>query len=282
MNTAVKNILIFIGGLAIGSVGTYFVLQKQLDIRVEEEVASVKEYAKRQIEKKNEELTYEEKNDFVVKATGGELFLNPKNEKFNGIPVPSYKTITDDMQEALVAGITDYSGGEENTDQKWYEDISPAEKLKLPFIIPADEFEYGMLHFDKITIYYYEGDKKFADDEDELIDSPTDLIGDAHHYFGYMPEEPDLVYIRNYKYATDYELCRSLESYTDSLLGGYIEKKNRKDGIEIDPELEAQWEEAQSERRETKRLAKQKTKSVANDAIPDWDDDKKEEDDGWA
>ena len=139
-----------------------------------------------------------------------------------------------------------------------------------------------MLHFDKITIYYYEGDKKFADDQDELILNPNELIGDAHHYFGYMPEEPDLVYIRNYKQATDYELVRSLDSYTDSIVGGYIEKtRNHKDGIEIDPELEAQWEEVQAERREAKRLAKQKGKSVDKDAIPDWDDDKKEEDDGW-
>ena len=51
MNNVLKDILIFVGGVAIGGFATYKFLEKQIDIRVEEEVASVKAYAKRQIEK---------------------------------------------------------------------------------------------------------------------------------------------------------------------------------------------------------------------------------------
>lgn len=205
--------MIFLAGAVTGGIIAYKVLENQVEQRIEEEIASVKAYAKKKIQEN------------AVSVTVSDVKKDSATMTFEGVPVPSYK------QEDLLTHediITDYTSIDEEDDipdEKWYEDVTPAEKMKLPFIIQPEDYEHNMLHFDKITIYYYEGDKTFADDQEEIISNPADILGDAHHYFGYIPEEPDLVYIRNYRLASDFELCRIKTGYSESILGEYLEKK---------------------------------------------------------
>jgi len=75
-------------------------------------------------------------------------------------------------------------------------------------------------HFDKETITYYEDDTTYCDVGDEIISDPNGMFGpNAHLHFGEGSEDPDIVYIRNEKVDTDYEISRVHNAFSVVVLG---------------------------------------------------------------
>lgn len=223
MNSTIKQVLTFVSGAVIGAGLTYIILNKQFNARVDEEVESVKEYARRKIE---ESQVKEINMSSTTEKTTDEILEH--------MPTPSYKhhDILDQDDEF----------DDEIDEDKWAEYNNPNDRMKMPFIISPEDYSNTMLHFDKETLYFYEGDGVFADDQDEIIDDPSSLLGDAAQYFGYIPEDPDLVYVRNYRFATDYELCRAEGSYQETILGEYLDKKERRKSA-TKPSENASWDD---------------------------------------
>lgn len=209
----IGKIMIFIGGLAVGALGSYKYLENKFRKLADEEIASVQEYAKRQIQKTDKKA----KDDIL------ESQMSLINE--NGEIEPYY-----DVQD-----IVDVDMLKENQE----------ENLKEPFIITMEQFNDEMFHFDKENLTFYERDGVFTNDQDEIMDNINYLIGDAHHYFGYLPEYPDFVYVRNYRVATDFELQRVDASFSDNIIApyGYGELKDEEECEEEDYILEDDEEE---------------------------------------
>lgn len=210
----IGKIMIFIGGLAVGALGSYKYLENKFRKLADEEIASVQEYAKKQIQKTDKKA----KDDIL------ESQMSLINE--NGEIEPYY-----DVQD-----IVDVDMLKENKE----------ENLKEPFIITMEQFNDEMFHFDKENLTFYERDGVFTNDQDEIMDNINYLIGDAHHYFGYLQEYPDFVYVRNYRVATDFELQRVDASFSDNIMNpyyGYGELKDEEECEEEDYILEDDEEE---------------------------------------
>lgn len=70
------------------------------------------------------------------------------------------------------------------------------------------------------TITYYEDDMTFANENEEIIHNPIDLLGpDIHLHFGDSSEDPDIVYIHNESSGMDYEVIRIHGSYQTIVMG---------------------------------------------------------------
>lgn len=211
-----SKIIIFASGLAVGALGSYKYLENKFRKLADEEIASVQEYAKRQIQKTDKKA----KDDILEFKNQMSLF----NE--NGEIEPYYD----------VQGIVDTDMLKENQEDYILEE---------PFIITMEQFNDEMFHFDKVKLTFYERDGVFTNDQDEIMDNINYLIGDAHHYFGYLPEYPDFLYVRNYRVATDFELQRVDASFSENIIApyGYGELKDEEEYEKDDYILEDDEEE---------------------------------------
>ena len=85
---------------------------------------------------------------------------------------------------------------------------------------------------EKVGLTYYEEDDTLMYDVNEIIvDNPDKLVGDFAEKFGtFKDEDPDMVYIRNLKTKTDYEIVRVKNSYQQAILGVKPEEKEKENG----------------------------------------------------
>jgi len=103
------------------------------------------------------------------------------------------------------------------------------EDLSVPLfeIISHNEW-VNLTNRDQFEIMYYGGDNAYTL-EDELIASPSDLIGPREGlHFGELSEDPDVVYIRNNDLEADYEVIRVHGKYSTLVLGLSEEEAEQK------------------------------------------------------
>ncbi len=196
-----KNIIMFSLGALIGSVATYFIVKDHFEDIAEEEIESVKEVYKRvsdskeKVEKLNEtkrEMATEifgKSYDEAVEKLGYQTNYNVFSKK-----IPEEK-----IEEELEMMPEDH----------------PSEDIPgLPYTISPDMFVNDKKYFDKITLEYYEGNDILVE---EISGEPVDIddaIGrDSLRMFGEF--EKDLVYVRNERLATDYEVYHYSGSYIE-------------------------------------------------------------------
>jgi hypothetical protein len=98
----------------------------------------------------------------------------------------------------------------------------------LPYIISIEEFATGAPGHNKASLTYYEEDDTLTDPNEDVIPNPDEVLGDkALVSFGMKSGDPDVVYIRSRKHATDFEVVRLHKTYTEAVLG-MVEKKRNK------------------------------------------------------
>lgn len=104
------------------------------------------------------------------------------------------------------------------------------EQISKPYVLPEDVYMEST--FEKVTLTYYEGDDTLCDDQEVIIPEVTDLLGEeALVSFGVKSEDPDIVYIRNEKRGTDYEVVRVKKSYSVEVLQLEPPKKPRRNRV---------------------------------------------------
>ena len=96
-----------------------------------------------------------------------------------------------------------------------------------PYIITIEEFssdkDYG-----KVLLCYYEGDDVVTDEANIVVPDVDRMIGnDALTNFGKFSGDMEIVYIRNERIDTDFEIIREARKYTEAVMG-IGENKNRK------------------------------------------------------
>lgn len=89
-----------------------------------------------------------------------------------------------------------------------------------PHIISIEEYTNSSSSYGKETIFFYEEDNTFANQNEEIIDGVDRTLGvNLHLHFGEKSEDPDIVYVRNEKESVDFEVIRLHTSYATAVLG---------------------------------------------------------------
>lgn len=183
--------VIFVAGAAIGSVATWYYTKDKYARIAQEEIDSVKEKFSSMNKKEPTIANNIVHTDSITK------------EK------PS---IAEYAKQLSKEGYTNYS----NADILDEEEEKKVEVTEVPFVIPPEEF--GNLEtegYSKISLTYYT-DGVLTDEDDEIVEDIDVWVGEESlDHFGEYDD--DVVYVRNHRLKTDYEILRSQLSYEDIL-----------------------------------------------------------------
>ena len=239
----IKIIVSFFGGLIVGSLGTYFVMNKKVDQRVEEQTEELKEYYHAKIESvRSKEAKEAEKPDILEKKESVESNdEQPKkktelleNSEIQTQKVPYFKMVKDLYNKDNIKVLDEDNIKVETAEEKLERIIeaNPYRPAPYPISYEAysgdDEVHYRD-DYDHITVDYFAGDSIVAYmDSHEIVNNEEKLLGihwkrafGDYDNYGYTDE--DSVYIRNDNMHLDIEVIRDKGSYAEMMYGD-IEK----------------------------------------------------------
>lgn len=244
-----KNILLFVGGLAIGGAAGVFgsmkYFQNKYQKQYEEDHAALEEYYHRTDEYARGDHEDEEE-EF-------EPDVNPSTET-NSRPGGRMSQEERDVIKAKLnrnwEGTTNYAGmyrekngytegklaeaqhpldqGEPGEEDPEDEELSTPEedafddhqknKNRDPKIISADAYSELPAHIDKKVLYLYAYDETVVDEDndDEPIEDPERLIGDALTKYGFIDNDERIIFVMNYSLDTCYEVQKVDASWIDT------------------------------------------------------------------
>lgn len=193
----------FAVGVGVGIASTWQFFKKKYEQKSNEDAASVKEAFNRM----KEELQQKDNK-----------FINPSDDfnktKQQVAHIPEKPDISEYAKMIRNKGYepTDYSKSMVSAEE---EDMSKDDsEYKAPYVISPDEF--GMEdEYDQIGLMYY-ADHILADDNDDLVEDIETTVGiESLSHFGEYDD--DCVYVRNERLKVDYEILRSLKTYSEVL-----------------------------------------------------------------
>lgn len=82
-----------------------------------------------------------------------------------------------------------------------------------PKIISVDEFDNLPPHIDRETLFFYNLDETLVDDEDDVIDDPAVLVGNALNNSDWIDSGEDMLFVYNPHIDTAYEIQRVDEAW---------------------------------------------------------------------
>lgn len=236
MNTIVlKKLLPYLVAAAAGGGIGYLLVSKYLeestDVTQDNETVNRDLYAEwtKEINYMPKEI-YENVEEMVPCGESEEKVLNRKVKKNKFDP----KEI--DREEIDYAEVwKKYNTKKPDLNKVFKERFPVEEDDKLPDleIITREAFTNGgPYHYETQSLMYYETDSVLSLN-DEKIQNPKELVSDwLPREFGTLSDDPDIVYIRNHKKETDYEVINLHESFAVSILGETEppKKKNKNGG----------------------------------------------------
>lgn len=186
-----SNVIIFAIGAAVGSATTWYLVKKKYEAIAKEEIESVKavfSQKKQEMNRDSDDLTEREK---------------VQQEK------PDIKEYAKKLSGS---GYTNYSNTETRDDSKT--DEMGEELLERPYVIAPEQFQ-EFADYSVISLTYY-ADGVLADENDEKIDDVDEMLGvDPADHFGEY--EDDSVFVRCDRLKVEYEILRSLKTYSEVL-----------------------------------------------------------------
>ena len=204
MNSTLKGVLIFVLGAAAGSLATWKLIEKKYKDIAQEEIDSVKDTFSKM--KKNEYPDkledypdFEEFDDSNVEESKSEQKIDRNNKP-------------DIVEYAKILSETGYTNYADRQDKKEKKGVEPVEDER-PYVISPDEFgeKDG---YENVTLTYY-ADGVLTDYFDNVISNVDEVVGfDSLDHFGEY--EDDVVFVRNEKMETDYEILRDLRDFNES------------------------------------------------------------------
>ncbi|MFA5655147.1 MAG: hypothetical protein WDA37_00220 [Dysgonamonadaceae bacterium] len=180
------NFMMFVLGVAVGSVVTWRCVEKKYEQIAQDEIDSVKEvFSKREAE-------FTENTEARIKAD------NAKEK-------PSVIEYAARLREQ---GYTNYS---DMVDEKPEEVKKEPMSVDKPYVIAPEEFG-DLDDYETISLTYY-ADQILADDNDVIVDDVEDVVGfDSLNSFGEY--EDDSVFVRNDRLKCDYEILLDQRKYS--------------------------------------------------------------------
>lgn len=175
-----KNVFIFVAGAATGAVTAWKLLEKYYKDLADEEIASVVDRFK---DREKELKDYRPEEEHVENIKG-----DVKEDNARIINTENYGAVDVKIAEDNLI----------NIDQKEFEHIA------MEIINPA---EYGELEDYDTKAWMLWNDGVLTDENDEIVENPSEFIGSGLSHFG--DYEEDSVYVRNNANQTDYEILKS-------------------------------------------------------------------------
>lgn len=193
-----KTFIAFGAGLAVGIGGTYFYLKQKYEEKLSEQIQEVR----RHYQEKQEKPKAKEEKD--------EKFTNRFEEsEERGKNRIAYESIA-----------KRYQGSDEQRPVDPAEQESPPEDEPEEEIFTVTEEEIESYdNFEGIDLTYYAEDDILCDDQEQVIEDPEAIIGDALTKFGVKSGYPNTVYVINKRVRAIFEVLMVEGSYQEIVLG---------------------------------------------------------------
>lgn len=187
-----NKFLIFVSGVAVGAVGTWYVLKEQYKQRQREDRESMQAAYTRMKDEENEEKGYS-----MPKSV--EVCEKPELKEF--------------VERIQSAGYVDYSSlaaeakkAKEAPVEQTEDEVS---ELK-PYVISPEEFDSREGYEIQSLTYYADG--VLTDVNDIPVENIDDIVGEESlNHFGEFEE--DSVYVRNERLGVEYEILMDSRTY---------------------------------------------------------------------
>ena len=195
----IKNLFIFVGGVGLGAVSTFFIMKDKCDKLVEEETSSIKKYyedkyatEKKEVEKEKKKEVEKEEDYIDPVPDSGMMIMVDANEKGE----PDYNQIIQKLN---------YNEFSTKT--------SETKKAKRPYIITEEEYIEDTTYVKKI-ISCFEDDMVCMDnDTKEILENVARDIGQDS--LETLNEDGNEIYVRNEMLGIDYNIVSEPGSYED-------------------------------------------------------------------
>jgi hypothetical protein len=247
-----KEISIFVVGAAIGVAGSYKFFETKFANIADEEIESIKKMARDNVAKAQHQYDgrtigtgsttstndLEAREAIETEPIDIEEYVETPEEKeeahkvYNDISNGYKAKIAEGFSNKTVKQKVDYAAiskvenadkviveesEEEDDDENEEQGQIPNYKRILPtqpIVISAEAYVEECLDYDKLTFHYYSKDGVLTDDNDDPFPDFEDYIGhDTVNKFGAFGVGDNLVYARNDKYESDYEIVKLDEFY---------------------------------------------------------------------
>lgn len=191
-----KELLIFLAGLGIGSGVTYIALKDRFDEQLEEEVSELMDY-------RRENPRKPKKGSKRVKKASEE----PVEEEIEESEDDDLEEDKEAYSKIVKANYSKPDPGEIAKNKKKRHRDDNAEKI---FLLSPKAFAAS--ENDTPTVYLY-GDGVVVDEDDNVVDNGYALLGGADVIREAENTGDTTVYIRNLNNSTDYEVVMCSENY---------------------------------------------------------------------
>ena len=186
-----REVLIFVSGVTVGGFLGYKIIEKKYNDKLETEVnRRIDEYV---LNNKKEEKHTE---PMKIKKENIADKINYNNVTKNYIS-------SEDNEEKEIKEIKEEDDGKE--DEPEVNDYISDDSSRDPYEITEEEYDDTSNDFEKESLYYYRGNYTLVDDSDNVVD-----VEDADILLGSdwadLMNENGIIYIRNEKVKTDYEV----------------------------------------------------------------------------
>lgn len=226
MNTrALQNVVIFVAGAAVGSLGTYFLVKGRFQKIADDEIESIKQMCADRVYAAEHANGLDEEDDEASTLSTSEARRDYYMRKLNEL---GYRTAGVSEEE-----YDDYFLSDEDED----DGVNPVEYPEKPYYISEAEFiseNKNSIVDGEMALHYYKKDHVLCDEMFSEIspDVKAEYVGDLLDVFkSPNPEACEIaeydgpvselkeIYIRNKDTNTDYEIIIFDEKYEDAVLG---------------------------------------------------------------
>lgn len=200
-----KTFFAFGAGLAVGIGATYFYLKQKYEEKLSEQIQEVRKHYQ---EKQEKPKSKEEKDEKFARRF--------EEAEERGKDRIAYESIAKRYQGSDKMHILGFDKSP----------VDPAERESPPedepeeeiFTVTEEEMEtYD--NFEDINLTYYAEDDILCDDQEQVIEDPEAIIGDALTKFGVRSRYPDTVYVINKRVRAIFEVLMVEGSYQEIVLG---------------------------------------------------------------
>lgn len=222
-----------------GGVVAYFVTKRVVEARnekiLEQEIKNARQYyAKDWVDEEGEvegdrvfrDTKPSNPAEVIEQSYAGRAYRDYRGEGVNEDDSPDENVVqapeeveeeVEEFQEEQAVNVFVESRADENFDIEAEMENRTPDK---PYVISEEEFGLNEEGFSQVSITYYEGDGTLADERDQEIPFPDPIVGEDNLIrFGDGSGDPNVVYIRNERLSTDFEVLRSEGKYAHEVLG---------------------------------------------------------------
>lgn len=229
-----KSVIIMLGvsGVVVGAslgVGAYFLLKKRLEkqyeAQLEREIEEVRASYKRRFKREQQFATPEAAAEAVKLYSEGE-----KSARRN--PLASVRDTDvirgkggepgyiEDAEEVEVEENV-FLNGKAINPFEWNQEVEESKRdTESPYVISFEEYNENANDWEQGGLTYYEGDDVLADEADNPIPEIEATVGyDNLNRFGQGSGDKNVVYIRNERIQSDFEIIHSPSKFVEHVTG---------------------------------------------------------------